>query len=222
MATDFKGIVDRRYHVITNGFDEEDFKTEEVALDARFSIAHFGSLGKTRNPEILWQVLSQLKSEIRDFGSNLEIKLVGSVDYQVMESIRKYGLAGNLNRMGYLSHDRMIREMKRSQILLLLINNTPNAKLIATGKLFEYMAARRPVLCIGPEDGDAAGIIRTTNTGEVCGFDTNARLMEIILESYTGFLTSEKKFSTKGIEQYSREYLTRLLGELMGKMKDEE
>ncbi|MCX6233241.1 MAG: glycosyltransferase family 4 protein [Bacteroidetes bacterium] len=219
MVTDFKKIVNRTYHVITNGFDEEDFKTEDVPLDSKFSIGHFGSLGKARNPELLWEVLSQVKSEIQDFDRDLEIKLVGNVDFQVMESIQKHGLTENLNRIGYLSHDEMIQEMKRSQVLLLVINNTPNAKLIATGKLFEYLAARRPILCIGPEDGDAARIIGKTGAGEVCGFDDQEKLKRSIRICYLNFSNKGLVIKGKGIENYARRLLA---GEIAKCLNDEQ
>ena len=73
--------------------------------------------------------------------------------------------------MGYISHEDVIKEQMKSRVLLLMINNTPNSKGIITGKVFEYMASKRPILVIGPEDGDLANIINQTKSGLVCGFD---------------------------------------------------
>lgn len=221
MAVDFKRIVDREYALITNGFDEDDFTTEEITPDEKFSIAYFGSMGKARNPLALWKVLSELKAASADFKRDLVIRLVGSVDYQVLESIRQSGLEENLERTGYLVHDKMVREMKRSQVLLLVINDTPSAKLIATGKLFEYLAARRPVLCLGPEDGDAAQIIRATHSGKVCAFDSIEELMAVIREAYACFLAKDVKSGRDDMEKYSRKYLTGSIARLMSEMKNE-
>ncbi|MBP6978310.1 MAG: glycosyltransferase [Bacteroidales bacterium] len=213
MAADFKQIVDREYALITNGFDEDDFRTEEIRPDEKFSIAHFGSMGKTRNPLALWHALTELKATSDEFARDLVIRLVGSVDYQVLESIRQFRLEENLERAGYLDHDKMIREMKRSQVLLLVINNTPNAKLIATGKLFEYLAARRPVLCLGPEDGDAAEIIRELPNGYLCRYDDRESIKTQLLQLfafYSGEGLAEREFMS---EKYSRRYLTGRMAE---------
>lgn len=219
MAEDFGQIVSRPYHVITNGYDQEDFATTETELDRKFSIAHFGSLGKARDPEVLWQALSDMKIEIQHFSGNLEIKLGGHVDYQVMESIRRYGLEEHLNRIGYLLHGAMVQELMRSQVLLLVINNTPSARLIATGKVFEYLAARRPVLCIGPEDGDAAGIVREAEAGEVCGFDQSVKLKEILAGYYGRYSRRKLQSEGKGIERYSRKYITGMMAERLNMME---
>ena len=59
--------------------------------------------------------------------------------------------------------------LQSASILYLPINNTPNAKSIQTGKLFEYLAAGRPILGTGPADGDAAQILKECQAGEMVG-----------------------------------------------------
>ena len=55
-------------------------------------------------------------------------------------------------------------------MLLLAVNNVKSAKGIITGKIFEYLQAKRPILAIGPVDGDLAEIINDTNSGVVIDF----------------------------------------------------
>ena len=55
----------------------------------------------------------------------------------------------NTEIIPYVPHDQVFQLQQSSQLLLLLINNTPNAKGILTGKLFEYLASGRPVWAIG-------------------------------------------------------------------------
>ncbi|HKR06499.1 MAG TPA: glycosyl transferase family 1, partial [Bacteroidia bacterium] len=80
----------KKFHVITNGYDEEDLINNGVALDKKFSIAHIGTLVRSRNPEALWKSLSDLITSNSNFESDLEIRLVGKVDASVMELIEKY------------------------------------------------------------------------------------------------------------------------------------
>ena len=71
----------------------------------------------------------------------------------------------------YLPHDQIIPLLQSASVLYLPINKTPNAKSIQTGKLFEYLAAGRPILGTGPVDGDAAQILKECHAGEMVGLN---------------------------------------------------
>jgi glycosyltransferase involved in cell wall biosynthesis len=98
---------------------------------------------------------------------------------------------------------------------LLLINDTPNAKVILPGKFFEYMAARRPILCIGPRDGDAAEVILETNAGYVSEKDDKESIRKAINELYSRFRTGKNIVDSKGIARFSRESLTGRMAECL-------
>jgi len=215
MRDDFNTIHQRRYRVITNGFDAEDIPSGSVELDHKFSLAHIGSLVKTRNPVLLWKVLKDIADYDKQFANDLEIKLVGKVDYFVSESIRQLDLEKYLKKIDYLPHDKVMVEQMKSQVLLLLINDTPNANLILTGKFFEYMAARRPVLCIGPPDGNAAKILEETKCGLISGFEDYHTLKENVMTLYKDYKSGTLTTKGKDIAKYSRESLTGKLAEIL-------
>lgn len=202
-----------KFSVITNGYDEDDVRTTAPPLDQRFSLAHIGTLVRDRNPEILWQALSQLIKENESFSRELEIKLVGKVDLYVMDQLTAQGLLPFVRRIEYLPHDQVILEQKASKVLLLLVNNTKNAKGILTGKFFEYLAAARPVLAIGPENGDLAAIIKETNCGYISSFEDLEGLKANILKLYRGQNTVA---DGAAIKAYSRRHLTKKLCNLLG------
>lgn len=206
------GLHKNKFHVITNGFDEEDLSLEAEEKDEKFSIAHIGTLVKDRNPEVLWQVLHELVQENVDFKKQLEVKLVGKVDIYVKEQIEKFNLTSFVNKIDYLPHHAVIKEQQRSRVLLLLVNNTRNAKGILTGKFFEYMSSRSPILAIGPEDGDLAEIIKTTNTGLISDFEDTATLKKNILAYFEGNSVARNEAA---VNQYSRKELTKQLSELL-------
>ncbi|MBU1369312.1 MAG: glycosyltransferase family 4 protein [Bacteroidetes bacterium] len=184
MKREFEEIVDRRYTLITNGFDAADFLKNRIYQKTdKFSLAHIGSLVKTRNPKELWQALSSLAQSHTDFSRDLEIRLIGKIDYFVGQSIEKFGLKQYLKEIDYLPHDQVIEEQINAQVLLLFINRTPNAHLILTGKLFEYLGAARPIICIGPIQGDAAQLISKVSAGLVSDFD-DVKQLEINIFSY--------------------------------------
>ncbi len=218
MASDMQKICPRQYEVITNGYDEEDTMDDNPVPDNKFSIAHIGTLVSTRNPVILWEALKILIKEIPGFQEDLEIKLVGKVDISVTGTINTMGLEQYIRKIDYLPHDQVIECQRQSQVLLLIINNTPNAKMILTGKFFEYLASRRPVLCLGPVDGDAAIIMKETNAGLISGFHDLETMKQNILQYYSSYKAGTLGSANKNIEKYSREKLTGRLSGILDQL----
>jgi len=204
-----------KFKVITNGFDTEDLNTGTIARDKKFSIAHIGTLVKDRNPQVLWKVLKKITNENENFKAQLEIKLVGKVDIFVKEQLEEFGLTQFVNKIDYLPHNKVIEEQQRSKLLLLLVNNTKNAKGILTGKFFEYMSARVPVLAIGPVDGDLAKIISETNTGLISDFTDEVNLEKNILVYFNGKASEANEAK---VNKYSRKELTRDLCSILAEL----
>lgn len=220
MKSDFLKIIGREYSVITNGYDTDDTSAIIVEPDSKFSISHIGSMAKSRNPVKLWESLKELKESIPGFGENLIIRLIGTVDFSVLHSIEEAGLKSNLEKIEYRPHDEIILLQKKSRILLLVINDTPNAKVILPGKFFEYMASGRPILCIGPTDGDAAKIIFETGSGFVNDYDDKVSMIEIVKKLYGQYLNNQDYISSDQISHFSREYLTQQMAETLNEIKN--
>jgi glycosyltransferase involved in cell wall biosynthesis len=218
-AKDFLEQSKRKFQVIYNGFDEEDFNNGTVELDKKFSFVHIGSMNKDRNPHNLWVVLGELCSEIEGFSEDVEIKIIGPIDIAVKQAIESNGLIDNFNKLNYVPHNEVVNYLKGAQMLLLPINDTPNAMGVIPGKLFEYLAAKRPILCIGPVKGDSCRIIKETSAGYVFGFDEKEKLKRTLLELYSAFKKSGfVDVSNQGIEKFSRKNLTGEMAELLNKI----
>lgn len=213
MKSDFMKISNRPYTVITNGFDKADTEHVDTGIDSKFTIAHIGSMAKTRNPENLWKALMTLSESVTGFADDLVIKLVGTVDFSVLEMLNKYNLASCLQKIDYVPHDKIIEIQKQSRVLLLLINDTPNAKVILPGKFFEYMASGRPILCIGPHDGDAAQIIRETHSGFVADNNHLDDIIDKLTILYQKYKDNQDEVVADNIAQYSREQLTSVMAQ---------
>jgi hypothetical protein len=140
---------------------------------------------------------------------------VGKVDFSVLENIKSAGLSDNLLKIDYLSHSEAITKQQSSQVLMLLINNTGNAKGILTGKFFEYLAAKRPILGIGPTDGDAAAVLNDTKAGNMVDFDDEKSTRKVILDYYTRYKNNTLNVESTSVERFSRRSLTGELAELL-------
>ncbi|SHG26696.1 Glycosyltransferase involved in cell wall bisynthesis [Flavobacterium micromati] len=211
--TEFQAITNKPIAVITNGYDTE--KVEQQTIDSKFSLAHIGSFLSERNPLILWESLVELINEIPDFKSHLEIKLIGAVSQEVLETVTNYKLDSYLNNLGYVSHNEAIAHQRKSQVLLLIEIDSEDTKSIIPGKLFEYMVSGRPIIAIGPQDSDFAEIITNTNTGVFFKYSEKLKLKSVILDFYNQFLEGKLQSSGVGLQKYSRKSLTKELAQLL-------
>jgi hypothetical protein len=204
--TEFEALTTKPIAVITNGFDVE--KVEQQTLDSKFSLAHIGSFLSARNPKLLWESLVELIAEIPDFKSHLELKLIGAVSQEVLDSIANFGLDAYLNILGYISHQEAIAHQRKSQVLLLIEIDSEETKSIIPGKLFEYMVSNRPIIGIGPKGSDFAEIITNTNTGVFFDYSEKVKLKKLILDFYNQYLEGKLQSHGIGLQKYSRKNLT--------------
>lgn len=199
----------KKVEVITNGYDDEFVAAENAILDTKFSISYIGLLPKQSNPKLLFKVLKVLCEENLNFKKDLQLNFIGDIYEEVKVAIEENKLLQNTNFVGYVSHQKAIEYQNTSQVLLLLIPNVKNNKGILTGKLFEYLKAKRPILAIGPEKGDLAAILQETNSGVIVNFDAEEKLKLEIVVLYQKYKEDKLTVNFNNIEKYHRKELTK-------------
>ena len=200
-----------RVEVITNGFDDEVITENSIIKDTKFTISYIGLLPKQSNPRVLFNVLKDLCSKNEDFKNDLKLNFIGDISDEVKTEISKNKLNENTNFVGYVNHREAVEYQKKAQVLLLLIPNIEKSKGILTGKLFEYLTAKRPILAIGPEEGDLSEILKETNAGVIVGFDNEEKLSSEILKLYDLYKEGNLKVNSKNTEKFHRKQLTKKL-----------
>jgi glycosyltransferase involved in cell wall biosynthesis len=202
---DLMALGAKRVEVVTNGYDHEDFVTDATYNHQAFSITHVGVMNEDRNPVQLWEALREVLESVPEFRNHLKIRLIGRVDFNVTASLKLYGLDLFVERIPYLPHKEAIAEMASSAVLLLSINQIPNARGILTGKLFEYLAVKRPVLCIANMAGDSAKVLEETGAGVCAGYAGAVPVREEV-ERLFGLYLRKALFLPEGglAEGYSR------------------
>ena len=214
VAKDYLPLCKGRMHMITNGFDTEDMPKGKIEPDPLFTISHFGTINAQRNPSTLWRVLGDMCRENALFCEKLSIQLSGSVSGDVFFHIAKNGLEKHLTYHSYLPHNEVIEKQHSSQILLMLMYRAPQGAMFIVGKLFEYLAAKRPILVVGYSKGDAATIINDTQSGTAVDFDDYDAIRTFIQSEFSKYTNGEKSsVSGNNIEQYSRQNLTHRLAQ---------
>lgn len=191
-----------KFKVIYNGFDAED------TVNAHYSnasevlvISHLGTLVKDRNPELLWKTLFQLKQENAQLYTKLQVRCVGKTDAFIKTRVSAYSIEDIVRFEAYKPHDEILFLQHQSDVLVLIINNTPFAKDTITGKVFEYMHAQKPILCIGPQDGEAAALIAETHTGITVDY-SDAEKLKAVLQQW---LLKRPVSTPKNISKFSRQ-----------------
>lgn len=213
--------------VIENGFDPADFRGDVSPASDKFVIAHVGNLNAARNPIALWDALlntlkdapqNESQSASGSGGLNgLSIQLTGNVEPAVLATARDRGLESVIEVLPYVPHEQAVERMRRANMLLLCINNVEGAEGIVTGKLYEYLASGRPVLGIGPPNGDAAQIIEGAGAGAMYDFNDAAGVANFVADAFAKWKSGLMPAgATPGdAARYSRRELTGRLASLL-------
>lgn len=198
-----------KMHVVQNGFDPADFSVEQqLILDKEFTITHVGVVPPDRNSVALWTAIAQMAAENSEFKKALKLRFVGQVDSSVLASLELLNLMANVEVTGFVSHQKALEYQMSSQVLLLLVNNSPNAKGILTGKVYEYLAAKRPILAIGPLGGDLDNLLNETKAGKCLPFDSASSIKVGLQWFWEGYTLGWVNFNPQEANRYSRKELT--------------
>ena len=203
--------------MITNGYDEDDF-FGPVESDGLFNIVHTGLFADDGNPLTLWKVLGEKVANDPHFKEKMRLRLVGKVDKGVMEAIEREGLAENVINLGYKAHEVAVREQRAASLLILPLRKDPDYRPILPGKLFEYLAARRPILGIGQEDGAMARVFDDIAIPGrvVCEWDNEDKTRTFVDWIWNNYLGEEDALlPPDGIECFSRRAITKELAALL-------
>jgi len=201
--------------VISNGFDDEVEHDEEIELSQKFSLSYIGLLPKSSLPTNLLMAIQCLIDENSDFKNDIELNFIGDIHESVSALIHELQLSNYTNFFGYVPHKEAIKYQKSAQVLLVLIPNVDRNKGIITGKVFEYMAANRPILALGPINGDLQSILTNSKAGTIIDYDDYAKIKSVIIDLYTKFKTQKLAITSKGIEKYHRRNLTKQLAAII-------
>ena len=203
--------------VVQNGFDADDLSPgARVPSADAFEVTHVGSLYASRNPTGVWRALRRLREETAV--PALRIRLVGTVDPNVREALQAHDLAGVTEVVPYVPHQEAVTYMQRAGLLLLSIEAFPQANGMITGKIYEYLAAGRPVVGVGPPDGDAAALLRKTDGGRLFGRDDVSGLVQYIRSHYETWAADAPRdgAAAGALDPYRRRAQTERMAAVLG------
>ena len=214
LATKIDDAKKDKFTVITNGYDEDDFDIEPRP-SGEFVITYSGSLSENYSPEVFFKSLSEIVK--KHPGISFRFRLAGYISSGVEQVLKNYGLHRIFEYHGYVDHAKLPRLLKSSTILLYIFPETGGKYTGSSGKLYEYLAACRPVIAIDSPHSDAAAIIEECQAGKTFLRDNHEGIRDYIEHLIGEYKKAGEVRSGNGLHtNYSRRKLTGKLSRLIG------
>jgi glycosyltransferase involved in cell wall biosynthesis len=195
--------IEKKIEVISNGYDEDDFEGLESSIPEILTISYIGTLSTVYPLNGFLEALRSLTEK----GIRFRLKFTGVVSPEQRGLIISAVGGSNCEFIPFSSHSTALRNMLDTSALLLIIPDHASSRSIITGKLFEYLASRKPIICLGPANGDAAAILEETSHGKNFDYNDSEGISE-----YLQILASDPAIAEKVSHTiYSRENLTKKL-----------
>jgi glycosyltransferase involved in cell wall biosynthesis len=168
LAEELRLIHGKPVSVVCNGYDPEDF-LGSPADTPEFVLTYTGQLNPgTHDPTSLLRAIAALDAQGAISPTTFRLRLIGRVGYDYIDTLaEQHGVQAYIDTTGVIAHTEAIRHQQSASALLLINIVAPRGSNgIISGKLPEYLGARRPILAIGPEDRSVSALLRTTGTGQ--------------------------------------------------------
>ncbi len=214
----YPDISQNKFTVLHNGFDKNDFKDVTSVSDNKKLIFTFtGGFYEERTPEYFLNALLQLKEE-NLIPDHVEFRFIGNYVREIEEMLSIKVLQKWIKIIPQVEHKKSIKYLLESDILLIFLASQ-NSHFVIPAKLFEYLAARKPIFAMISPQGESADIIKQNNIGEVCAPEDVASIKKIILKFIK--YHQEKKLSEKydlkkkDFSKYERSFQAKRLSEII-------
>ncbi len=192
------------WQVIPNGFDEADFADLGAVPSAneQFVLAFSGTIySHVNHPEALFAAMALLNRWSSKWEAKLRFAFVGKAHINLQQVARKYGVEKQLIDYGYRPHRESLRILNQAQALVFVLDDhEPRSVFTVGGKVYEYLRLKKPILALVPPSGEAADLIRKTDSGKVIP----PSRVEEIATTLQEWLQAPPNFTFHGIEHFER------------------
>jgi glycosyltransferase involved in cell wall biosynthesis len=209
-------INEKNIIVINNGFDKEDFQNLVPSPYNKFTIAYVGSLySRSHNPDPFFLALRELLDEDKALEKEIQIVIAGAGLENYLETIDKLGLKNIIRWEKLVEHKIALKIMASAHLLLVLQNGTSPESSSVPGKIYEYLATRKPIMAIG------SGALRDFFIsekiyGEVIDQDSISKIKKAIHKFHVQYRAGKLKTQPKRLlEKYNSQSLTKILAEVL-------
>ncbi|MCF8363244.1 MAG: glycosyltransferase family 4 protein [Prolixibacteraceae bacterium] len=207
--------------IIYNGYDAKDIPKRKETATQKFILSYIGNFKPNQNIDIIWKAISELSKEDKDFNNLFQLDIIGNISSCVNNDVKKYKIENKVNLFGFVKHDEAVTKMIQANALLFIIPQVENNKLIITGKLFEYLASKTPIISIGPTKGNASEILKESLRSPMIDYADFETFKLTLLDEFKNWLLNGKttaKLNKGDVEQYERRNLTQELSSILNEL----
>ena len=189
---------DSGVHVHPNGFDPAHFAPTDLP-DGLFTITYACSLYNMHDPRVIYEALSRIERDNPSARADMRIIFAGPPESDPLRD----GAPPDIEFTGPLAHSELANALNGSHLLLDFLTASSQQKFTVSCKLYEYMAARRPILAVTPE-GPLANEVRRLKLGKVAPCDNPTAVARAMMDFYSDYNAGALRMpDSKGIDAYS-------------------
>ncbi|MDO7853458.1 glycosyltransferase family 4 protein [Hymenobacter convexus] len=202
-----------KLQVLPNGYDETDFCQPSQPPTDCLRITHTGTITELYHIDCLLNVITSCAARHPEVP--LRLRFVGQVSAQLRQQIEQAGLLTATEFIPFVPHDKSVEYLLSSSVLLMAIPDVPRNFGILPGKIFEYLAANKPILCVGPAGSDADNLLQECEAGQALPYQDSA-LMLATLETLVAQWRQNPNLDLPAVShnRYSRRALAGRLAEI--------
>jgi glycosyltransferase involved in cell wall biosynthesis len=212
MAKEYREAYPKRrpedFIVIPNGYDPEDYDSITSTKTSGFTITYAGKFlfGKSfRNPAYFFEAINILSNQ----GVNVVFQYIGEINPDIEKMAEEHGISDHFRALGHMPYSNTISYMKGSDLLLLIGNGQETEQ---TGKIFDYLGCKRPVLALASQKGGIADVVNGVEQITLIENENPNKIAEAIMEFYSN--KNNQPLERKNISQYLRVDLTEKLSNI--------
>jgi hypothetical protein len=206
-----------KFHHVPNGFDSADFPDVTYQRNDIFTVTYTGSMYGHRNPKSFLAALDTLYRQGVLGPDDVRLRFVGRFGDDVKAMLAASHFAASVENIAYVPHAESVAFLMRSDVLLLIVDQTKESAEIVPGKVYEYLGVGRPILALAPQGSAIAALIAETKAGMVAPQEQ----IEAIAEALRTFYERWKSGSAittpdaSAVAAYERRESARQLAELL-------
>ena len=200
---------EQTFHVLPNGYDAKLMSSIKRTNVSHFHIVYTGLLTQNQDYRIFTKVLAAISENNR-----IRFSLAGQIPESILNFFKDELPKVEIDYKGYLSHEKALRLMKSGDLLLNFIFKSADEDMIS-GKIFEYLATKIPVLSIGNPNSEAGNLLAQGSFAEMIPINDKEAIQNFIIKAIKEKGKAENKLP--GIVNWSRYELSKDLIKLISK-----
>jgi glycosyltransferase involved in cell wall biosynthesis len=206
----------RSIDLITNGFDEDDFKELKIEPTKKFVIRHIGVVNPACDPKPFMNAVKALAGRDMDFKNQVEVVFTGQVNADFESFVKTDPILSAITTFqSSVPHQEIVKLLGQSSVLLLVLTGYKDGEGFLPGKLFEYFATGLPIISTGPVPSDAGKVLVDLGYDPMLTGTSSQEIESILSKHFVNWQKDTLEIRQRNTNAFSRKQLTFKLVELL-------